>query len=72
MGLRFLLGLKLARSRRDQLRKQLAELAHLDKARIGIIVKIALGEHAQAHELKVVRCEEGEIARAWLHIEQIP
>jgi hypothetical protein len=61
--------LKLARSRRDQLCERLPELAHLDEARIGIVMKIALGKCAQPHELNVVRLEESEIARAWLHSE---
>jgi len=39
-----------------------AELPQLDEARIGIVVKIALREHAQAHELNVMWREKGKIA----------
>jgi hypothetical protein len=49
------------------LRKKLGELPQLDETGIGVIVKIALGKSAQAHELHVVLLEEIEIARTRLH-----
>ena len=64
VGLGFLAWLKEPGLCGDKLRKKLAELPQLDETGIGIIVKIALGKRAQAHELNVVRLEESKIARA--------
>jgi hypothetical protein len=72
VGLGFFAGLKQPRLCGDKLREKLAELPQLDETGIGIVVKIALGKRAQAHELDVVRLEESEIALVQPHTERIP
>ena len=67
IGLRFVARLVEAGLGGDELREQFAELAKLDQACVGIVMKIAFGKGSQPHELSVVRFKEAKIAGLNLH-----